>query len=45
LSSLTETLLVVCDLLGQRVEFRPGQYFFVTLIDPPYDDENGPRAR
>jgi ferredoxin-NADP reductase len=39
----TETLLVVFDLLGQGVDFRPGQYFFVNLIDPPYDDEKGPR--
>jgi ferredoxin-NADP reductase len=37
------TLLVVFDLLGQEVHFRPGQYFWVTLIDPPYDDEKGPR--
>jgi len=37
------TLLVVFDLLGEEVEFRPGQYFFVTLLDPPYEDEKGPR--
>src|SRR5690348_14925832 len=37
------TLLVVFDLLGREVEFRPGQYFWVTLVDPPYDDEKGPR--
>jgi ferredoxin-NADP reductase len=37
------TLLVVFDLLGQEVEFRPGQYFWVTLVDPPYDDEKGSR--
>lgn len=37
------TLLVVFDLLGQEVDFTPGQYFWVTLIDPPYDDEKGPR--
>jgi ferredoxin-NADP reductase len=37
------TLLVVFDLLGAEVDFRPGQYFWVTLIDPPYDDEKGPR--
>lgn len=37
------TLLVVFDLLGQEVDFRPGQYFWVTLLDPPYDDEKGPR--
>jgi ferredoxin-NADP reductase len=37
------TLMVVFDLLGQEVDFRPGQYFWVTLLDPPYDDEKGPR--
>jgi ferredoxin-NADP reductase len=37
------TLMVVFDLLGEQVDFRPGQYFWVTLIDPPYDDERGPR--
>jgi ferredoxin-NADP reductase len=37
------TLLVLFDLLGREVAFRPGQYFWVTLVDPPYDDEKGPR--
>lgn len=37
------TLLVVFDLLSKEVEFTPGQYFFVTLLDPPYDDERGAR--
>ena len=37
------TLMVVFDLLGEEVEFVPGQYFWVTLLDPPYDDEKGPR--
>jgi ferredoxin-NADP reductase len=37
------TLLVVFDLLGQEVDFKPGQYFWVTLLDPPYEDEKGPR--
>ena len=37
------TLLVVFDLLGEEVEFTPGQYFFVTLLDPPYDDKRGVR--
>ena len=37
------TLLVVFDLLGREVDFRAGQYFWVTLLDPPYDDEKGPR--
>ncbi len=37
------TLMVVFDLLGEQVDFRPGQYFWVTLLNPPYDDEKGPR--
>jgi ferredoxin-NADP reductase len=37
------TLLVVFDLLGEEVDFKAGQYFWVTLLDPPYDDERGPR--
>jgi ferredoxin-NADP reductase len=37
------TLLVLFDLLGHEVEFRAGQYFWVTLIDAPYDDERGSR--
>src|ERR671927_103063 len=37
------TLLVLFDLLGREVDFRPGQYFGVPLLDPPYDDEKGPR--
>ena len=38
-----DTLLVEFDLLGEEVDFEPGQYFWVTLLDPPYDDEKGPR--
>jgi ferredoxin-NADP reductase len=37
------TLMVVFDLLGEEVDFRAGQYFWVTLLDPPFDDERGPR--
>jgi ferredoxin-NADP reductase len=37
------TLFVVFDLLGGRVDFHAGQYFWITLLDPPYDDEKGPR--
>jgi len=37
------TLLVVFELLGAEVDFRAGQYFWVTLLDPPYDDAKGPR--
>lgn len=38
-----ETLLVTFDLLGKEVDFKPGQYFWVTLLEPPYEDEKGPR--
>jgi ferredoxin-NADP reductase len=37
------TLLVVFDLQGESFDFRAGQYFWVELLDPPYDDEKGPR--
>ena len=37
------TLLVVFDLGGEEVEFRPGQYFWVELLNAPYDDEKGAR--
>jgi ferredoxin-NADP reductase len=37
------TLLVVFDLQGDEVDFQPGQYFWVELLDPPYQDEKGPR--
>src|SRR4051812_27570298 len=37
------TLLVVFDLQGEQIDFRPGQYFWVELLDPPYDDERGAR--
>lgn len=35
------TILVVFDLLGEEITFKPGQYFFVTLINPPFNDDNG----
>lgn len=37
------TLFVAFDLLGEQVDFEAGQYFWVTLLDPPYQDEKGPR--
>src|SRR5215207_11070267 len=37
------TLFVTFDLGGENVEFEPGQYFWVELLDPPYQDEKGPR--
>lgn len=40
-----DTLLVNFDLLGERISFKPGQYFFITLLNPPYtdNDEKGSR--
>ena len=38
-----ETLLIVFDLLGEEVDFKAGQYFWVTLPDVGYDDERGLR--
>ncbi len=37
------TLLVEFDLQGAEVDFRPGQYFWVELLDPPFTDEKGSR--
>jgi ferredoxin-NADP reductase len=37
------TLLVTFDLLGEEVDFKPGQYFFVTLPDVGHEDERGLR--
>jgi ferredoxin-NADP reductase len=37
------TLFVTFDLLGEEVDFRPGQYFFVTLPDMGDQDEKGLR--
>jgi NAD(P)H-flavin reductase len=37
------TLMVTFDLLGNEVDFRPGQYFYVTLPDVGYQDEKGLR--
>jgi ferredoxin-NADP reductase len=37
------TLMVVFDLLGHEVDFKPGQYFWVELLNPPYEDEKGAR--
>jgi ferredoxin-NADP reductase len=37
------TLLVLFELRGETFDYRPGQYFWVELLDPPYDDEKGPR--
>ena len=37
------TLLVVFDLQGETVDFKPGQYFWVDLLESEYDDERGLR--
>ena len=37
------TLMVTFDLLGEEVDFTPGQYFWVELVDAPYNDEKGLR--
>lgn len=37
------TLLVLFDLRGAELDYRPGQYFWVELLDPPYQDEKGAR--
>jgi len=37
------TLLAIFDLQGEEVDFRPGQYFWVELLDSPYEDERGLR--
>jgi ferredoxin-NADP reductase len=37
------TLFVTFDLLGEEVDFTPGQYFFVTLPDVGYHDDKGLR--
>ena len=37
------TLLVTFDLLGEEVDFTPGQYFFVTLPDAGHQDDKGLR--
>lgn len=37
------TLNVIFDLGGQPLTFQPGQFFFLELINPPYQDDRGPR--
>ncbi len=36
-----DTLLVEFDVSPERVNFKPGQYFYVNLINPAYMDERG----
>lgn len=35
------TLRVEFDLLGKKVDFKAGQYFFITLKNVPFDDDRG----
>jgi ferredoxin-NADP reductase len=35
------TLLVDFDISEKEISFKPGQYFFITLINPPYTDKKG----
>jgi ferredoxin-NADP reductase len=37
------TLLVIFDLIGEHVDFKPGQYFYVTLPNVGHQDERGLR--
>jgi ferredoxin-NADP reductase len=37
------TLLVLIDLGGAELDYRPGQYFWVELLEPPHEDEKGAR--
>ena len=37
------TLLVLIDLDGAELDYRPGQYFWVELLDPPHEDDKGAR--
>jgi ferredoxin-NADP reductase len=37
------TLMVTFELQGDEVDWRPGQYFWVELLNPPHEDDKGPR--
>lgn len=37
------TLLALFDLGGEELDYRPGQYFWIELLDPLYEDEQGNR--
>jgi ferredoxin-NADP reductase len=37
------TLMVTFELQGDEVDWHPGQYFWVELLDPPYEDDKGSR--
>ncbi len=37
------TLLALFDLGGTELDYRPGQYFWVELLEPRYEDDKGAR--
>ena len=37
------TLMVTFELVDEKVEWTPGEYFWVELLDPPYEDDKGSR--
>jgi len=37
------TLMVTFELVDGEVDWTPGEYFWVELLDPPYEDEKGSR--
>jgi ferredoxin-NADP reductase len=37
------TLFVTFELASDEVDWTPGEYFWVELLDPPHEDEKGPR--
>ena len=37
------TLMVTFDLVHEKVDWTPGEYFWVELLDPPYEDDKGSR--
>lgn len=37
------TLFVTFELVSDEVEWTPGEYFWVELLDPPYEDDKGSR--
>ena len=39
----TGTLLITFDLRGHHPDFRPGQYFFITIPNMPHPDDRGNR--
>lgn len=38
-----DTLMITLDLMGETIDFKPGQFFYIDLIDAPYKDAKGNR--